>query len=133
MASSSFVNISEGTAAAYQGVNQFSVGFLLGGAVDMLCETIPYGPGDLGARIGRQVIQVSLNALAINVALRFLHGDAGSGYRDPSGGYFLGFGLICGQPGFWDNNRGLAVGTMQFIGQKINSVVPENRPEVLKT
>lgn len=98
----SFINLDSGTAATIQGLNQYTVGITGGWLIDYLVSQIPLGDEDaIAVQIGKQAIQVGLNAFMIKYMLDFIHGATPSrDYRDPTHGYLLMFGLLHGQPQF---------------------------------
>lgn len=96
--------------ASNQAISQYSVGLFIGFVTDSLCDRIPYTRDDIGPRIARQLIQLGINGAVLAYYTMYLQQEFESLGRDPTGGYFLGIGLIHGQPSFQKNTRGLIKG-----------------------
>lgn len=126
-------NLGDGTVAIIQGTNQYLTGLFGGYVVDLLVSQVPIEQDNLLHRLGRQLIQVGLNGLALSFMIKFIHGsDPMKGYRDFTGGYLLVMGLIQSQPTFMKNGKDLANGLHLFIRDLTTMKdAPKNDEEIL--
>jgi len=112
----STVSLGGNTISVVQALNQYITGIGGGYLIDYMMSCFPVEDDNIGKRIFRNLMQVSLNGIALHYMLRFIHGDRPvPGYRDPTGGYLLVIGLIQAQPTFMRNGKELVTGFSLFI------------------
>ena len=110
------IPMGENAVAILQSLNQYVTGLTGGYVVDLLMDQIKVEEDNISGRIGKQLLQVALNGVALHYMLKFLHGTTPSGsYRDPTGGYMLAVGLIQSQQGFMKNGKQLFQGLTLFV------------------
>lgn len=113
------------TIAVIQALNQYTTGLVGGFLIDRAMDQVDIDSDNVGGRMGRQLLQVALNGVMLNLMLSFLHGrNPATAYRDPTGGYMLVIGLVQSQQSFMKNGKDLTVGLTMFIREFLQAKNP---------